>query len=77
MIDKIGDAITLAGATINPVVINYYTLNPLDRFHNPSDILLESEGGPACYFQRKDIVSSLSYNHYCGLDYVSGAVYLQ
>jgi hypothetical protein len=77
MIDKIGDAITLAGATINPVVNNYYPFKHLDRFHNPCDFLLEGEGRPACYFKRKDIVTSLSCDHYCGLNYVSGTVYIQ
>ena len=41
LIDKIGDAITLAGATINPVVRNFH-INIIDWIHNTCNILLES-----------------------------------
>jgi len=78
MIDKIGDAITLAGATINPVVNLFHFLTSLlDRLHYPSDFLLESERGPTCHFQRKNHLSPLSRDHNCRLNYESGTVYIQ
>ena len=40
-IDSIGDAITLAGATTNPIV-RIASIIVIDWFHNPSNVLLES-----------------------------------
>ena len=77
MIDKIGDAITLAGATINPVVIISTSLNHLDRIHYPRDLLLESERVPTYQFQRKNHLSSLSRDHHCGINHVSWSVHLR
>ena len=66
-IDKIGDTITLAGATINPVVSTNETshLPLIDWLHYPSILLLEGKGRFAFLLFLETLLPLDSHHHHC------------